>query len=57
MDVPADPFARAVVYVLEHPPEVDINEIHYRPTTQEFDAVVRLPRGSFNPPTAASTAA
>jgi NADP-dependent 3-hydroxy acid dehydrogenase YdfG len=34
--VPADSFARAVVFALEQPPEVDINEILYRPTRQEY---------------------
>src|SRR4051812_2538956 len=34
--VPADSFARAVVYALEQPVDVDINEILYRPTRQEF---------------------
>jgi NADP-dependent 3-hydroxy acid dehydrogenase YdfG len=34
--VPADSFVRAVVYALEQPVDVDINEILYRPTRQEF---------------------
>ncbi|MBR0822970.1 SDR family oxidoreductase [Bradyrhizobium liaoningense] len=34
--VPADSFARAVAFALGHPPEVDINEILYRPTRQEL---------------------
>ena len=31
-----DVFARALVYALEQPPEVDINEVVFRPTVQEF---------------------
>lgn len=34
--IPADSFARAVAYAISQPPEVDINEILFRPTTQEF---------------------
>ena len=34
--VPAESFARAVAFALSQPPEVDINEILYRPTRQEF---------------------
>ncbi|WP_077033992.1 SDR family oxidoreductase [Pelomonas sp. KK5] len=34
--VPADTFARALIYALEQPPEVDVNEIVLRPTIQEF---------------------
>lgn len=34
--VPADSFARAVAFAISQPPEVDINEILYRPTRQEF---------------------
>jgi NADP-dependent 3-hydroxy acid dehydrogenase YdfG len=34
--VPADSFARAVAFALSQPPEVDINEILYRPTRQEL---------------------
>ncbi|MCK1489162.1 SDR family oxidoreductase [Bradyrhizobium sp. 180] len=34
--VPADSFARAVAFALGQPPEVDVNEILYRPTTQEL---------------------
>ncbi|MBR1172592.1 SDR family oxidoreductase [Bradyrhizobium sp. KB893862 SZCCT0404] len=34
--VPADSFARAVAFALSQPPEVDINEILYRPTKQEL---------------------
>ena len=34
--IPADSFARAVVFAISQPEEVDINEILYRPTKQEF---------------------
>lgn len=34
--IPADAFARAVAYAMSQPPDVDINEILLRPTTQEF---------------------
>jgi NADP-dependent 3-hydroxy acid dehydrogenase YdfG len=34
--VPADSFARAVAFAMSQPDEVDINEILYRPTGQEF---------------------
>jgi NADP-dependent 3-hydroxy acid dehydrogenase YdfG len=34
--IPADSFARAVAFAISQPPEVDINEILYRPTRQEF---------------------
>ncbi len=34
--VEADSFARAVVYAINEPDDVDINEILYRPTRQEF---------------------
>lgn len=34
--VPAESFARAVAFALSQPPEVDINEILYRPTKQEL---------------------
>jgi NADP-dependent 3-hydroxy acid dehydrogenase YdfG len=34
--IPADSFARAVAFAIAQPPEVDINEILYRPTRQEF---------------------
>lgn len=33
--IPADSFARAVVYAMSQPEEVDINEILFRPTRQE----------------------
>jgi NADP-dependent 3-hydroxy acid dehydrogenase YdfG len=34
--IPADSFARCVLFAMEQPPEVDINEILYRPTVQEY---------------------
>lgn len=34
--IPADAFARAVAYVIAQPEDVDINEILFRPTRQEF---------------------
>ena len=34
--VPADSFARAVVFAMSQPEDVDVNEILYRPTRQEF---------------------
>jgi len=34
--IPADSFARAVVYAMSQPEDVDINEILFRPTRQEF---------------------
>jgi len=34
--VPADSFARAVAYAISQPDDVDINEILFRPTAQEF---------------------
>jgi NADP-dependent 3-hydroxy acid dehydrogenase YdfG len=34
--IPADSFARAVEFAMSQPPEVDINEILYRPTSQEL---------------------
>lgn len=34
--IPADSFARAVAYAVSQPEEVDINEILYRPTSQEL---------------------
>jgi NADP-dependent 3-hydroxy acid dehydrogenase YdfG len=36
MAIPADSFARAVVFAMSQPVEVDINEILYRPTRQEY---------------------
>jgi len=35
-EIPADSVARAVVYAIEQPDNVDINEIVLRPTVQEF---------------------
>ena len=34
--IPADSFARAVAFAIEQPDEVDVNEILFRPTRQEF---------------------
>ncbi len=34
--IPADSFARAVAFAMGQPDDVDINEILYRPTSQEF---------------------
>jgi NADP-dependent 3-hydroxy acid dehydrogenase YdfG len=34
--VPAESFARAVAFAMSQPPDVDINEILYRPTRQEL---------------------
>jgi NADP-dependent 3-hydroxy acid dehydrogenase YdfG len=34
--IPADSFARAVAFAIEQPEDVDINEILFRPTAQEF---------------------
>ena len=34
--IPADSFARIVAFAISQPEEVDINEILYRPTKQEF---------------------
>ena len=34
--IPADSFARAVVFAMSQPEEVDINEILFRPTRQEY---------------------
>ncbi len=34
--IPADAFARAVLYAISQPEEVDINEILFRPTSQEY---------------------
>lgn len=34
--IPADSFARCVVFAISQPEEVDINEILFRPTRQEF---------------------
>ena len=34
--IPADSFARVVAFAISQPEEVDINEILYRPTRQEY---------------------
>jgi NADP-dependent 3-hydroxy acid dehydrogenase YdfG len=34
--IPADSFARAVAFAMSQPDEVDINEILFRPTRQEY---------------------
>ncbi|MFZ1042307.1 MAG: SDR family oxidoreductase [Anaerolineales bacterium] len=34
--IPADSFARAVVFVISQPDDVDVNEILFRPTRQEY---------------------
>ena len=34
--IPADPFARAVAFAISQPEDVDINEILFRPTRQEY---------------------
>jgi NADP-dependent 3-hydroxy acid dehydrogenase YdfG len=34
--IPADSFARAVAFALSQPEDVDVNEILFRPTSQEF---------------------
>ena len=34
--IPADSFARAVVIAMSQPDDVDINEILFRPTRQEY---------------------
>lgn len=34
--IPADSFARCVIFAMEQPEDVDINEILYRPTAQEY---------------------
>jgi NADP-dependent 3-hydroxy acid dehydrogenase YdfG len=34
--IPADSFARAVVFAMSQPEDVDVNEILFRPTRQEF---------------------
>ena len=36
MAIPADAFARAVSYAISQPEDVDINEILFRPTAQEY---------------------
>jgi NADP-dependent 3-hydroxy acid dehydrogenase YdfG len=34
--IPADSIARAIIFAVEHPADVDINEIVVRPTVQDF---------------------
>jgi NADP-dependent 3-hydroxy acid dehydrogenase YdfG len=34
--IPADSFARMVAFAISQPEDVDINEILYRPTRQEY---------------------
>jgi NADP-dependent 3-hydroxy acid dehydrogenase YdfG len=34
--IPADSFARTVAFAVSQPDEVDINEILFRPTAQEY---------------------
>ncbi len=34
--LPADAFARAVLFAMSQPADLDINEIVFRPTIQEF---------------------
>jgi len=36
--IPAGSFARAVVFAMSQPADVDINEIQFRPTRQELQA-------------------
>lgn len=36
MAIPADAFARALLYALEQPEDVDVNEIVFRPTVQAY---------------------
>ncbi len=34
--IPADSFARAVAFAMSQPEDVDVNEILFRPTRQEY---------------------
>ena len=34
--IPAESFARAVAFAIEQPEDMDINEILFRPTRQEY---------------------
>jgi NADP-dependent 3-hydroxy acid dehydrogenase YdfG len=34
--IPADSFARAVAFAMSQPEDVDINEILFRPTRQDY---------------------
>ena len=36
LGIPADSFARAVAFAIGQPEDVDVNEILFRPTRQEF---------------------
>lgn len=36
MAIPADSFARAIIFAMEQPEDMDVNEILYRPTKQEL---------------------
>jgi NADP-dependent 3-hydroxy acid dehydrogenase YdfG len=36
MAIPADSFARAVAFAVSQPEDVDVNEIVFRPTSQEL---------------------
>jgi NADP-dependent 3-hydroxy acid dehydrogenase YdfG len=36
MAIPADSFARALAFAMSQPKEVDVNEILFRPTSQEL---------------------
>lgn len=36
MAIPAESFARAVAFAMSQPEEMDVNEILFRPTRQEF---------------------
>jgi NADP-dependent 3-hydroxy acid dehydrogenase YdfG len=42
--IPADSVAHAVVYAVEQPATVDINEIVPRPVTQDFRGTASVPR-------------
>lgn len=39
--IPADSLARTVVFAMSQPEEVDINEILFRPTAQEYQSSAR----------------
>jgi hypothetical protein len=43
--IPADSLARAVVFAMSQPPELDINEILYRPALQEYRGDMHMPLG------------
>ena len=46
--IPADSFARCVLFAMSQPEDVDVNEILFRPTSQEL----RLPHLPGLPPSA-----